>query len=235
MGGEVVRGAGGKRDSYRPIVSSLCPGSKPLEIVRAFLELYPFTTLYIADLDAIRGHGNHLHAVQQLRDAFPDIQIWLDAGISSLEQWQPWQNLGLRCVVGSESQQDLQKTLALLEQAENAVLSLDFMPNPACDQLYDPVGLVTYPQFWPERIIVMTLAKVGSHAGPDLPALRNVQQRLPTQKGDSVQQLYTAGGVRYKDDLIALRQNGAAGVLLASALHNGSITAAALHEVANVG
>jgi phosphoribosylformimino-5-aminoimidazole carboxamide ribotide isomerase len=110
----------------------------------------------------------------------------------------------------------------LLDQTENAVLSLDFMPNPACDQLCDPVGLLAYPQLWPERIIVMTLAKVGSHAGPDLHAIRNVQQRL------SRQQLFAAGGVRDTADLLALRQNGVAGALLASALHHGSISGADL-------
>jgi phosphoribosylformimino-5-aminoimidazole carboxamide ribotide isomerase len=225
MGGEVVLGAGGNREQYRPIRSGLCPSSTPLDMVRAYLGLYPFTTLYIADLDAIRGRGSHLQTVQQLRDVFPDVEIWLDAGISSLEQWQPWQNLDLCCVVGSESQRDLQTTLALLSETRNAILSLDFMPNPACDQLYDPVGLLAYPQLWPERIIIMTLAKVGSNAGPDLHALGNVQQRL------SAQRLYAAGGVRNKDDLLALRHNGAAGALVASALHNAGITGADLREL----
>ena len=59
----------------------------------------------------------------------------------------------------------------------------------------------------------MTLAKVGSNTGPDL----DVIHKLNGQK------VYAAGGVRNVADLMALRDTGAAGVLLASALHNGSI------------
>jgi phosphoribosylformimino-5-aminoimidazole carboxamide ribotide isomerase len=226
MGGAVVRGMGGKREDYRPIVSSLCDSSQPLDVVRAYLGLYPFSTLYIADLDAIRGHGKHLQTVRQLRDAFPDLHIWLDAGVASMTQWQPWQELGLHCVVGSESQYDLQATLELLDKADNCVLSVDFTPNPACDQLYDPAGLLAYPQLWPERVIAMTLSKVGSNSGPSLHALHGLQQRVAGRE------LYAAGGVRNIDDLLALSSNGAAGALLASALHNGNISAQELKNIA---
>ncbi len=228
MGGEVVHGRGGKRDSYRPIASNLCASSKPLDVVRALTRLYPKSvtpTLYIADLDAIRGHGSHLQTVQLLREHFPDLQIWLDAGISSLEQWQPWRQLGLHCVLGSESQRELQATLALLNELENPILSLDFVPSETCDQLYDPVGLLAHTESWPQRIIAMTLGKVGSNAGPDLNAINNMQQRVPHH------QLYAAGGIRDIADLNALRDAGAAGALLASALHNGSITAAELEAL----
>jgi phosphoribosylformimino-5-aminoimidazole carboxamide ribotide isomerase len=224
MGGEVVHGMGGKRESYRPIRSSLCATSKPLDVVRALSELYPIAAspmLYIADLDAIRGNGSHLQTVTLLREHFPDMEIWLDAGVSSLEQWQPWQHLGLHCVVGSESQRDLQATLSLLEHLEQPVLSLDFVPCETCDQLYDPVGILDYTDAWPERIIVMTLAKVGSNAGPDLAAVRSLQQRLPQTTPQ--RQIYAAGGIRNMADLVALKAAGAAGVLLASALHNGNI------------
>jgi phosphoribosylformimino-5-aminoimidazole carboxamide ribotide isomerase len=230
MGGEVVHGMGGKRENYRPIHTSLCNTSKPLDVVHALAGLYPnstIPTLYIADLDAIRGHGSHLSTVRLLREHFPDTDIWLDAGVSSLQQWQSWQQLGLHCVVGSESQCDLKATLSLLNALEHKILSLDFMPNQTCDQLYDPVGLLAYPELWPQRIITMTLARVGSNAGPDLNALHNLQQRV------SERQLYTAGGIRDLADLTTLRDAGAAGALLASALHNGNIDAGGLERFYN--
>ncbi len=152
----------------------------------------------------------------------PDLEIWLDAGISSLAQWQPWRHLGLYCVLGSESQRELQATLALLNEVDNTILSLDFVPSENCDQLYDPVGLLAHPESWPKRIITMMLGKVGSNAGPDLSAINAVQQRAPHH------QLYAAGGVRDIADITDLRDAGAAGALLASALHNGNISAAEL-------
>src|SRR3569832_1698193 len=64
----------------------------------------------------------------------------------------------------------------------------------------------------------MTLARVGMDAGPDLARLTQLQ-RLNTAC-----RMYAAGGVRQIDDLTALARAGAAGVLLASALHAGRLS-----------
>ena len=67
----------------------------------------------------------------------------------------------------------------------------------------------------------MTLGRVGSGAGPDLDRLAAIRARAGARR------LYAAGGVRDKADLAALKDAGAAGVLVASALHDGKISAAA--------
>ena len=64
-------------------------------------------------------------------------------------------------------------------------------------------------QAWPRRIIVMTLARVGSAAGPDLARIAAVQSAAGARK------IYAAGGVRDAADLAALKSVGAAGVLVA--------------------
>ena len=53
--GHVVRGVGGRRDHYRPVVSQLTHSSCPTEIARLFQAHYRFTEIYLADLDAIAG------------------------------------------------------------------------------------------------------------------------------------------------------------------------------------
>ena len=63
----------------------------------------------------------------------------------------------------------------------------------------------------------MTLARVGSGEGPDLARLRQIMAK------NAGRQLYAAGGVRDLDDLKGLSDAGAAGVLVASALHDGRI------------
>ena len=55
MGGQAVHAKLGRRDEYRPLQSRLCRTSRPLDVAEALLALYPFRTLYLADLDAIRG------------------------------------------------------------------------------------------------------------------------------------------------------------------------------------
>ena len=60
--GQVVRARMGDRASYRPLESPLSPTSDPIDVVRGLLSVYPFPTLYVADLDAI----------QRQRRQFPD-------------------------------------------------------------------------------------------------------------------------------------------------------------------
>ena len=54
MGGQVVRGVGGRRDEYRPIKTILAADARPATIGRA-LAAAGFREAYVADLDAIAG------------------------------------------------------------------------------------------------------------------------------------------------------------------------------------
>ena len=80
-GGAVVRARAGERAHYAPIETPLAPTSRPRDVVAGFLALHPFRKLYIADLDAITGAGDHSIVVAELEDAFPDIEFWVDSGI----------------------------------------------------------------------------------------------------------------------------------------------------------
>ena len=91
-------------------------------------------------------------------------------------------------VIGSESQHDG----ALIAQHPNSprvVLSLDFRG----DAFQGPQGILAEPALWPQRIIVMTLARVGSGVGPDLRRLGSIRS---IARG---REIYAAGGVRNAD------------------------------------
>ncbi len=75
------------------------------------------------------------------------------------------------------------------------------------------------PALWPQRVIVMTLARVGSGAGPDLARLAAIQSIA------SGREIYAAGGVRDAADLWALKEAGVSGALIATALHERRIVA----------
>jgi phosphoribosylformimino-5-aminoimidazole carboxamide ribotide isomerase len=72
----------------------------------------------------------------------------------------------------------------------------------------------------------MTLARVGAREGPDLSRVAEVVARAGARR------VYAAGGVRDANDLEALRRSGAAGALVATALHAGTITAGDLEMIA---
>lgn len=226
MRGQVVRGVRGERQAYRPIVSRLAEGSAPGDIARALLAVAPppagrDPVLYVADLDAIQGGPAQVPALAELLALQPGLQIWLDAGFAEPASVRALRALlgpaaaRLRPVYGSES---LASTAALAELAEDplAVLSLDSR----LEQPLDPSGSWQRPELWPRTVIVMTLDRVGAGTGPDLSAFTQLRARAPDRVWIG------AGGVRHAEDLRAATASGAAGWLVASALHDGGLSAA---------
>jgi len=217
---DVVHARLGERARYRPLQSILCEGSAPAAVVDGLLRLYPFATVYAADLDAIEGTGDNAAALGELRRRFPDLHLWVDAGFGDLDRCRDWLagDLG-GLVLGSEAQASpaTLEALSATGFADRVILSLDFRG----DRFVGPAELLE-PALWPDRVIAMTLARVGSGQGPDLDRLTQI---LAAADGRRV---YAAGGVRDAGDLDRLTRLGAAGVLVASALHDGRIGAAEL-------
>jgi phosphoribosylformimino-5-aminoimidazole carboxamide ribotide isomerase len=220
-GGTVVHARLGRRDLYRPIKTPLSPTSDPVDVVRGFLALYPFTSLYVADLDAIARDGDNRAAIALVKAAFPHLVMWVDSGVADLEAAAEALRQQADClVIGSEGLRDL-SVLARYRDEPRVVLSLDFRNA----EFLGPTALLEDPDCWPQRIIVMTLARVGSEGGPDLGRLHAIK----VIAGD--RQLYAAGGARHAADLRALAQAGIAGVLVATALHSETLTAAVLRRL----
>lgn len=212
LDGQVVHAKHGNRKNYQPIRSVLCGSSAPDEIVNSLMRLYPFTHLYIADINAIQGTGHHLEAIQNIRQQHPQIEIWLDAGINQATIADNWSVLGVVPVIGSESIVNINDYHAICQPDRDYLLSLDWLDN----RLIGPAELFEDTEDWPEYIIAMTLNKVGSGSGPDIPRLKQLQAKH--------QNVYAAGGIRDIEDLKSLAELGIAGVLVATALHTGMLS-----------
>lgn len=211
--GKAVKAVGAHgRAAYRPLQSLLCADGDPLDATRGYLSLHPFSRLYVADLDAIETGAVQDRPLQRIRDAFPDLELWVDNGLSDEAACRAWLAKGLgRLVLGSESQRETKLAPRL-----DAVLSLDFRGG----VLLGPEALLDEPQFWPDRVIAMALDDVGAGRGPDLALLQRLQGLAPHAA------FYAAGGVRNAADLHRLAERGVRGALVATALHSGALTAA---------
>lgn len=215
-GGQAVHARGGLRDDYRPVRSRLSDSSEPRAVVQGFLDLHPFAELYVADLDAIAGTGDNRAVLEGLREAWPALTLWVDNGLAEAAACRDWLARGLGdLVIGSESQADA----AILERLrpvgawQRIVLSLDFQG----DRFLGPPAILERVESWPDRVVVMTLARVGGGRGPDLDRLKEICARAPDRR------IFAAGGVGDARDLAALAGVGASGVLIASALHDSRI------------
>jgi len=216
MGGQVVRARAGRRDEYRALRSVWCNSSRPEAVVEGLLALYPFRRFYVADLDAILGRGDHRAALENLQRAHPALEWWVDAGFADVAAAASWRCGGLgRPVLGSES---LAAAPARGDYPGGSVLSLDYRG----EDFLGPADLLRDAARWPDDVVAMTLARVGAGAGPDLARLAQLRRLNPACR------LYAAGGVRHAADLAALAAAGMAGVLLASALHDGALSRAEL-------
>jgi phosphoribosylformimino-5-aminoimidazole carboxamide ribotide isomerase len=205
QGGVAVRARLGQRQHYLPIKTPLCPGSNPFAIVQAFLRLHPFSTIYLADLDALTGKVPQSHLVAGLAAAFPAVRFWVDAGwLAPADDWTP--------VVGTESL-DSVRWRELSRKGRDWVLSLDHFDG----RFVGPGEILRHPERWPQRTLVMCLNRVGGGQGPDFERLRRLRALAPDRW------LAAAGGVRDAGDLESLKKIGIDGALVASALHDGRL------------
>ncbi|WP_347989451.1 HisA/HisF-related TIM barrel protein [Methylomonas sp. AM2-LC] len=208
--GQVVHAVRGERSTYKPIhLHSILTASSAFEdVLNAFLTFYPFKTFYIADLNAICGMGDHAELIRNVLKQHPDREFWVDNGrqLDSVSVDYP---KNYNAIIATESQQAMPQQID-----ERFILSLDYK-----QQALGHVDWFMQSDYWPARIIVMTLARVGSQAGPDFEKLQLLKKSFP------VKQFIAAGGVRNGQDLHALENLGMSGVLLATALHTGAIRA----------
>jgi phosphoribosylformimino-5-aminoimidazole carboxamide ribotide isomerase len=240
--GQVVRAVRGERTAYRPVESALVAGSAPCAVAAALLARVarpglPAPPLYVADLDALQGGRPQAEVLRALLHAWPGPELWIDAGFGDAAAADalaaavaaegapgaddagrtagaaaPADAGRLRFVFGSET---LASRAALAEVAARpgAILSLDTRHAAPLD----PAGCWEAPALWPATVIVMTLDRVGSGTGPDLATFARLRARAPDRRWIG------AGGVRTAADLHAAAAAGAAGWLVASALHDGTL------------
>lgn len=215
-GGAVVHARRGERSQYRAIETLLASTSRPIDVARGLLSIYPFATFYIADLDAIERKGDNDAALMLLKAEFPGLVFWVDNGVADLASAERWLDTGLGdLVLGSETQND--DTLVRdLSGDGRVILSLDFRG----EAFVGPTPLLRDADTWPGRVIAMTLARVGSEMGPDWDRLSAIKSRAAAKR------VYAAGGVRNAADLAALERAGITGALVASCLHNGKLVGA---------
>jgi phosphoribosylformimino-5-aminoimidazole carboxamide ribotide isomerase len=228
--GRAVHARAGRREHYAPVEPvagwPVEPGD-PLALARTYIDRLRLAEIYMADLDAILGRtpqGSIAAALATLGS-----RLWLDAGVSSVEQAQQASTSGATWViVGLET---LASDAALVEicravGGDRVALSLDLRDGEPIARaetmrtLDAPAIAARAADTGAAAVIVIDLARVGMGSGLDLDLIARVRNAAPRLA------LLAGGGVRDLADIVRLAESGCDGVLVATALQNGRIGAA---------
>ncbi len=229
--GVAVHARRGERARYRPIRSVLLRDADPVALLRAYRTSLGSTSVYVADLDAISGRGENLDIVAEMAASEPGLELSVDAGIRSVSGARALLRSGAsKIILASES-------LASLDEASppfaelgpsRVVFSIDLRDRrvvwrDGSSESTDPYELAArLPPIGFLDAIILEMEKIGTGGGADATFVRRLARAAPGV------QLIVGGGIRTVEEILHLKRAGAAGVLLATALHDGTINRADL-------
>ena len=226
LDGEVVHGRAGNRETYRRIRSQLTESVKPREVLDCLVKATAAKTVYVADLNGLMQRPVQTDVLNQLAEA--GVGRMIDAGIRSADVVKRLPDAEhVQLVLASESIPSLQalREIIACHSCRRFVFSFDLID----DLLRSPVAewrakplLELAKIVWDLRVsdwIVLDVRSVGMTTGPT-----TLARCLDFKRQFSTSRLITGGGVRNLSDLERLKQVDVSDVLLATALHDGSIT-----------
>lgn len=228
LDGVVVHAVRGRRKEYQPLKSILCASTEPIDVATA-LNAFGFSELYVADLDAITGGKPTFSLFKRIADK-SGLELMVDAGVNSPEAAEEVLKSHVsKVIIGTETLPSMSFVGAAVEAfgSEKIVVSLDLMGNTILsgfklNRHVKPLKFLReLEQLGVSQVIVLDLAKVGSNEGVNTFFLRDVLRNIKAE-------VLVGGGVRDIEDLIELKDIGVFGVLVATALHSGKISAESL-------
>jgi len=232
--GRAVLARGGLRAAYAPAPSVLAPG-RPAGDAVALAQAYRrlgCDECYVADLDAIAGAPPQRPLVRSLGGA--GLRLLLDNGAADPARAGEAVADGVaRVVVGLETLPafDVLRAIATAVGRERIVFSLDLrggtpLVRAGARHRGAPLDLARAAlTAGASALLVLDLARVGTGLGPDLTLVAELRRAHPAVE------LLVGGGVGSRHDLERLADAGCDGALVATALHDGRLSAADLDWV----
>ena len=224
LNGIAVHGIRGERKRYQPLKSLLCKSADPIEIASAF-ESLGFSSLYLADLDAILGKTANFSVYRQIMTE-TSLDLMVDAGVADIAKAREVMDAGVsKIVVGSETL----RSLGFVSQAVSAfgedkiVVSIDQKGGKVLSAS-DSIALMDAVSFAQKlaslgvrQIILLDLDRVGTEHGINRTVLRTLLEQTRVE-------VLVGGGIRSLQELEQLRTLEVSGALVATVLHNGKVT-----------
>jgi phosphoribosylformimino-5-aminoimidazole carboxamide ribotide isomerase len=234
--GVVVHAVQGHREEYHPLETEFSAAADPVEVASGLKSRFGCDELYVADLDGImRGEADLSLLARLCR--IGGMKVIADAGVNSPSKARALVDTGVvGVIVGTETLGRLEDMEEIIEVSGGVPVtgSIDIKgekvisrcaalkgvrPLEAARMLEDNgVG----------QLILLDIGRVGSEVGVDVSLVEETVRAVDLP-------LLVGGGVASIEDVLALRNAGASGVLVATALYRGRLSRRDLDSVRGCG
>ncbi|RLG37860.1 phosphoribosylformimino-5-aminoimidazole carboxamide ribotide isomerase [Methanosarcinales archaeon] len=219
--GIVVHARRGERVKYAPVhkFSSIVSSSDPLHVISAVRP----SEVYIADLDRIMYEkSSNRNVISAIRDVVGEIMI--DYGVRSVEDALEAAEIANNVVIGTEtaSLKLIDDVIRRIPGGVNVSVSVDIKngkiltKDPEISKFHPLSFIKLMNEYALNDIIVLDIDRIGTKEGVNIDFLRDAVRI-------SSHNVLCGGGVRGCDDLKILKSAGVSGVLVATAVHDGSV------------
>ena len=232
LNSRAVHAVQGDRKKYKPLKSDLFETSDPTDIIKTLSNKYNFNEFYIADLDSILKKELNIQTLKRI-GKIANIKTIIDPGIVTTEEIKNFSQIDFRSLIlGLETIKNLETVKIILENlgANKIIVSIDmykgkilsnakeFKNYPALDVIrkIEKLGV--------KELILLDLFRVGLKIGGVPKLYKDILQKF---NGD----IYVGGGIKNLKDIVKYKMEGFSGVLIATALYDGTIEIEKLKKV----
>ena len=224
LNSEAVHAIRGERKSYKPLISKLFKTSNPLDILQVLAFNYEFKDFYIADLDAIINDKPNFHLLSNILK-ISDLNIMIDPGIGNNNDILHFSKFDInKLIIGLETVRSLEvirEALNIIGQ-NKLILSIDMYKEKVLSRAKkikdkSPIEIVKIvEEIGVNELILLDLFRVGQKIG----GIPEQYLKIQDSFGGNI---FVGGGIKDYKDLLKYKEFNFAGVLIATALYDGTI------------
>jgi len=224
LNSEAVHAVKGERNKYKPLKSKIFKTSNPIEIIKDLKQQICFYEFYIADLDAIIKKKPNLDLYIEILETL-NVNIMIDPGIRNRKDLLIFSKFDFnKLILGLETIGDFQIISDAINIVGNdkLIVSIDMCKGKIISSIKEiknqiPLKVIKkIEEIGIREIILLDLYRVGQKLG-GIPL--SYQEILRSFKGN----ILVGGGIKNFNDIISYKERNFSGVLIATALYDGSL------------
>ncbi len=224
LNSRAVHAIKGDRENYKPLKSGLFETTDPTNIIKTLNKKYNFNEFYIADLDSILKKKLNIQILKQIGN-IENVKIIIDPGIVTPKEIKNFTQINFRALIlGLETIKNLKTINKSIEflGINKVIVSIDMykgkiLSNAKEFKNYPMLNVIEkIEMLGVKTLILLDLFRVGLKLGGVPQLYIDILQNF---NGD----IYVGGGIKNLNDILQYKDEGFSGVLIATALYNGTI------------